>query len=496
MWHRRRRGASGAAWLDRFLVLLTAIVACHAGPRIRDGFEQGFSVAHFEPSGALHGNELFGTSVDVYAFGGSGCFKQGCRIVSAGDSGHVEQKVLTLDHPNIERCFDACLRTNVTETPGGGAAEVERISCQWNRGDQSCSVSSIDAVRCWNGTGYESYYEHVHSAQTPCASAYLCNNSDSDYFSFHHHHSAGNDACPVRLRSELLLVGARMDGASPTLVDSGLATLYTRRSFANETWEFVTFVTPQDTSDLSQNDNYGAAVHIFNQHYILVSSNFDDTPGHANLHNTGSVFLFQVYYAASGSASSTVELQQLRSPSTIENEHFGSSIASDGHRWLAISSRGEAPYRGYVYVYELHTGVNGKPQFQHSQTLSGNQTSSSSGYFGRSISISGKTMAVGADATDVGGNTNQGCVHVYELDAQNTWVHRQQITASDGEASDRFGYSLSLDNDERLLVGSHHDVNENGGKQPRRGVLLCSERIQSPFAVDRTAKDCFRQCFN
>ena len=48
-----------------------------------------------------------------------------------------------------------------------------------------------------------------------------------------------------------------MDGVSPTLVDSGLATLYTRRSFANETWEFVAFVTPQDTNDLSQNDNYG-----------------------------------------------------------------------------------------------------------------------------------------------------------------------------------------------------------------------------------------------
>ena len=263
-------------------------------------------------------------------------------------------------------------------------------------GDQSCSVSSIDAVHCWNGTGYEGYYEQS-TPPKPLVPRRICA-TIANYFSFHHHHPAGNDACPVRLRSELLLVGARMDGASPTLVDSGLATLYTRRSFANETWEFVTFVTPQDTSDLSQNDNYGAAVHIFNQHYILVSSNFDDTLGHANLHNTGSVFLFQVYYAANGSASSTVELQQLRSPSTIENEHFGSSIASDGHRWLAISSRGEAPYRGYVYVYKLHTGVNGKPQFQHSQTLSGNQTSSSSGYFGRSISISGKTMAVGADA--------------------------------------------------------------------------------------------------
>ena len=246
-------------------MLLTAIVACHAGPRIRDGFEQGFSVAHFEPSGALHGNELFGTSVDVYAFGGSGCFKQGCRIVSAGDSGHVEQKVLTLDHPNIERCFDACLRTNVTETPGGGA-EAESISCQWHRGNELCSVSSIDPVRCWNGTGYEGYYEqHFHAA-------------NSDYFSYRTGQAlAGNEACPVRLRSELLLVGARMDEPSPTPVDSGLATLYTRRSFANETWEFVAFVTPQDTNDLSQNDNYGAAVHIFNQHYILVSSNFDDT---------------------------------------------------------------------------------------------------------------------------------------------------------------------------------------------------------------------------
>ena len=449
MWNRRCRSAAGL--LGRFLVPLTAIVACHAGPRIRDGFEQGFPVTHFEPSGALDGNELFGNSVDVFAFGGSDCFKQGCRIIPAGDSGQVEQKVLTLDHPNIERCFDACLRANLTETPGG-VAEAEQVSCQWYRGNKSCSVSSIGPVRCWNGTGYEGYHEHVHSA-------------DSDYFSFHHR-SAENGGCPVRLRSELLLVGARMDGASPTLVDSGLATLYTRRSFSNETWEFVAFVTPEDANDLSQNDNYGAAVHIFNQHYILVSSNFDDTPGHANLHNTGSVFLFQVYYAANGSASSTIELQQIHSPSTIENEHFGSSIASDGRQWLAISSRGEAPYRGYVYLYQLYTGPNGTPQFQHSQTLSGNQTSSYSGYFGRSISISGKTMAVGADATDVGGKTNQGCVHVYELDTQNTWVYQQQITASDGEANDRFGYSLSLDNDKRLLVGSHHDVNENGGNNP------------------------------
>ena len=438
---------------------LTAIVACHAGPRIRDGFEQGFSVTHFEPSGALHGNELFGNSVDVYAFGGSGCFKQGCRIMPAGDSGHVRAKGAHVGPPQY-RTLLRCMLTYKRNRDTGGVLPRPREYRASGTGETSRALSAA-LTPCVAGTAQAT--KATTSTSTPprriCATL-------TTIFRFTTTIRRGTVLVRFDCAVSCSWWGPGWTGPRLRLwiVDWRPCTL--AGSFANETWEFVAFVTPQDTNDLSQNDNYGAAVHIFNQHYILVSSNFDDTLGHANLHNTGSVFLFQVYYAANGSASSTIELQQLRSPSTIENEHFGSSIASDGHRWLAISSRGEAPYRGYVYVYELYTGAKwdtaisalADPQWKPDVVVLR--------LFGRSISISGKTMAVGADATDVGGNTNQGCVHVYELDAQNTWVYQQQITASDGEANDRFGYSLSLDNDKRLLVGSHHDVNENGGNNP------------------------------
>ena len=104
-------------------------------------------------------------------------------------------------------------------------------------------------------------------------------------------------------------------------------------------------------------------------------------------------------------------------------------------------------------------------------------------------------MAVGADATDVGGSTNQGCVHVYELDAQNTWVHRQQITASDGEPNDRFGYSLVWTTTKGywsvLITTSTRTVETIPA---RRTTTFGNGSV--PIAVDRAAKDCFRQCFN
>ena len=76
--------------------------------------------------------------------------------------------------------------------------------------------------------------------------------------------------------------------------------------------------------------------------------------------------------------------------------------------------------------------------------------------FGWSVSLSGDRMVVGASYHDVGGNSDQGSAYVYERNASGEWVQKAQLTAFDGAVGDRFGRSVSLSGD-RLVVGAYGD---------------------------------------
>jgi len=78
--------------------------------------------------------------------------------------------------------------------------------------------------------------------------------------------------------------------------------------------------------------------------------------------------------------------------------------------------------------------------------------------FGRSVALanSGDTALVGAREWEMG---DVGAAYVYER-AGGDWTE-QKLTASDGEASDVFGYSVSLSGDS-ALVGARGDDDPNG----------------------------------
>ncbi|MCK5091185.1 MAG: hypothetical protein KAR30_01540, partial [Gammaproteobacteria bacterium] len=79
--------------------------------------------------------------------------------------------------------------------------------------------------------------------------------------------------------------------------------------------------------------------------------------------------------------------------------------------------------------------------------------------FGYSVSISGNWALVGAhNRDDV--STNSGSAYVYWRDAQGNWIQQAKLMASDAEAGDEFGYSVSISGD-RALVGAYRD-DENG----------------------------------
>jgi hypothetical protein len=79
-------------------------------------------------------------------------------------------------------------------------------------------------------------------------------------------------------------------------------------------------------------------------------------------------------------------------------------------------------------------------------------------FFGYSVSISGDYAIVGA--TYGNGNViDSGSAYIFKRDGTN-WVEQQKLTASDGAANDWFGYSVSIDGD-YAIVGAYGD-DDNG----------------------------------
>ena len=146
------------------------------------------------------------------------------------------------------------------------------------------------------------------------------------------------------------------------------------------------------------------------------------------------------------------EIKQITSNDATDYEYFGRacSLSADGSILAICSNMWVDTYtnQGCVHIYDW----DGSNWVQRSQITN----SDAAGYFGSSCSLSsdGSILAVGA-AYWIGTYTNQGCVYIYDWDGSN-WVQRSQITASDARSYVYFGSSCSLNSDGSVLaVGSN-----------------------------------------
>ena len=100
--------------------------------------------------------------------------------------------------------------------------------------------------------------------------------------------------------------------------------------------------------------------------------------------------------------------------------------------------------------------------FSSPGSLLGNKLTASDGavndYFGSSVSISsdGTTALIGAYLDDDKG-ANSGSAYVFKYNGT-SWTQQSKLTASDGAASDQFGYSVSISSDgTTALIGAIYD---------------------------------------
>ena len=83
--------------------------------------------------------------------------------------------------------------------------------------------------------------------------------------------------------------------------------------------------------------------------------------------------------------------------------------------------------------------------------------------FGRSVSLDGDTVLIGAADDDNGDDS--GSVYVFTR-MGTTWTQQAKLLPSDGAKDDRFGFSVSLDGD-TALIGAFGDDDNVGGAGSR-----------------------------
>ena len=81
--------------------------------------------------------------------------------------------------------------------------------------------------------------------------------------------------------------------------------------------------------------------------------------------------------------------------------------------------------------------------------------------FGQSVSVSGDTVVVGASGDDTAGGVDAGSAYVF-VRSGTVWSEQQKLLASDGAAGDGFGYSVSVSGD-TVVVGALWDDTAGGG---------------------------------
>ena len=149
----------------------------------------------------------------------------------------------------------------------------------------------------------------------------------------------------------------------------------------------------------------------------------------------GAVYVFEQ------SGGVWTETQQLVANDGQAGDTFGNAVVFEGDTALIgayAALIGENFSQGAAYVFTLQDGT--WTQAQKLVAPDGQMFEN----FGYSLGLSGTTAMIGADAAQVGANSFQGAVYVFD-GSSGTWTNTQKLSASDGGIGDIFGYSIAFD---------------------------------------------------
>ncbi len=195
-------------------------------------------------------------------------------------------------------------------------------------------------------------------------------------------------------------------------------------------------------SDGEAGDVFGHSVALFGDHAFVGAFGDDDLGTSA-----GCAYAFE-----RDDGGSWVEIAKLFASDGAAFQFFGHAVALSADRAL-VGAWGDddlGSFSGSVYVFERD---GGGPWLEVAKlTASAGQTNET---FGFSVALLGDRALIGAPFR----NTLTppiSSAYVFERDGLGAWLEVAQLTGSDGEAGDGFGFSVALDAD-RAVVGAPDD---------------------------------------
>ena len=138
---------------------------------------------------------------------------------------------------------------------------------------------------------------------------------------------------------------------------------------------------------------------------------------------------------------------ELTAADGVANDCFGISVSVSGDT-AVIGANCMTGYRAAAYVF-VRSGGGWTQQAEWTAS-----DGVALAYFGSTVSVSGDTTVIGA----FGKNNLQGAAYVFVRSGV-AWTQQAELTASDGAASDFFGYSVSVSGD-TAVIGARE---KNGG---------------------------------
>jgi hypothetical protein len=180
---------------------------------------------------------------------------------------------------------------------------------------------------------------------------------------------------------------------------------------------------------------------------VVIGAFWDDDNG---LHS-GSAYVF------TRTGTMWTEQQKLLPADGVVDMQFGISIDLDGDTVLIGANRDDdnGIRSGSAYVYTR----SGNTWTQQAKLIASDGGEEER--FGIDVALEGDTAMIGSETPDNGDYS--GSVYVFTRSGS-TWTEQQKLLASDGAASDWFGFSIALDGDTALFAASQDDdMGSNSG---------------------------------
>ena len=327
---------------------------------------------------------------------------------------------------------------------------------------QGTKIGSIHTVNL----GYEIVYTpfQMISSSSFDASTQVANTSPYTYSDF---------GTAIATFGDYMFVGAPNEADDPTMSPYGKVYVYQKDQTNPTKWNTVSSI-----NTTAYDSEFGKSVTISGDYLIVGAPNEDYTPDAG----VGAVY---IYVQDQDDPSHWNQIHRLQHSDMFYGDKFGSSIASiDGTRIFvgAPSKNDGTAFTGAVYVFD-------QDQYDPSKwnQVSKISTNIHNSEFGKSVTISGDYLIVGAPNEDYTPDAGVGGVYIYvqDQDDPSHWNQIHRLQHSDMFYGDKFGSSIASIDGTRIFVGA---PSKNDGTAFTGAVYVFDQDQDNPSKWNQVSK--------